>query len=104
MLSEQTHATRGLRAPTVELRPGACSSQAGARMPGASNLAGGCARMSMGTIASVTSLIWVLVQPLEQPGEWGWQIVGAAETQEACERLPLHQLKPTTTLCVEIPE
>ena len=49
-------------------------------------------------------LIWVLVQPLPLPGVWAWQIMGAAETKEACEQLPLKQLKPTQTFCVEMPE
>ena len=49
-------------------------------------------------------LIWVLVQPLPLPGVWAWQIMGAAETKEACEQLPLKQLKPTQMLCVEMPE
>ena len=48
--------------------------------------------------------IWVLVQPLPQPGVWAWQIVGAAETKEACEQLFLKRLKPDQTLCVEMPE
>ena len=54
--------------------------------------------------AYLAVLIWVLLQPLQQPGVWDWQIIGAFETQRECEAARWEQPYQPWTICAKIPE
>ena len=49
-------------------------------------------------------LLWVLLQPLQQPGVWDWQIIGAFETQAQCEAARWEQPFQPWTICASIRE